>query len=344
MIHGHGNDRYKYSDIVADFSSNVWFEGPPSNLLDHLRDTVAAVSNYPEPESETLQKKVAGLHYCAPENCVITNGSVEAFYLIALAYREYTSTVVIPCFSEYEDACRMHGHQLQFVKNSDGWEEQFFGRQLVWFGNPNNPDGKVMPLHVLERMLKNNPETVFIIDEAYGDLCPEFQSAVSLIPYYRNFIIVRSFTKNFAIPGLRLGYMLAHSSLMNNMRELKMPWTVNALAMEAGKYITEHYNQLIPDTRKVKRVSKEFQQQLQSVTDGLTVMPSDCNYCMVKLNGTYAGKLKQFLINEYGILIRDASNFRGLDEKYIRLAVQKPEHNELLIEGLKTGIKYLEYE
>ncbi|MGM0613809.1 MAG: pyridoxal phosphate-dependent aminotransferase, partial [Bacteroidota bacterium] len=286
MIHGHGDDAYKYNKpLVADFSSNVWFEGPSSDLLKHLQEQLHNVDHYPEPGGETLQRKIADFHKLEPKNCLVANGSVEAFYLIALAYRENKSSIVTPCFSEYEDACQIHSHDLQFVKNTDQWEKQVSGKQLVWFGNPNNPDGKVIQPDVLERLLKEHPETVFVVDEAYGELCAEFQSAASLIPAYRNLLIVRSFTKSFAIPGLRLGYVLGGESLIEKLRELKMPWTVNSLALEAGRFIMDHYDELMPDKNKVKTASEAFQRQLKALEDSLTIVPSQCNYCLIKLNG-----------------------------------------------------------
>src|SRR6056297_2330976 len=109
MIYGHGDDAYKYNKpVVADFSSNVRFEGPSHDLLKHLQEQLHKLDHYPEPGGETLQQKVAHFHNLEPKNCLITNGSVEAFYLIALAYRENKSSIVTPCFSEYEDACKIH--------------------------------------------------------------------------------------------------------------------------------------------------------------------------------------------------------------------------------------------
>jgi len=343
MIYGHGNDAYKYDKAIkADFSSNVWYEGPSPALTEHLKDRVGIVDHYPEPDGGALKEKIAEFHKVSPDNCLVANGSVEAFYLVALAYQPAKSVIATPCFSEYEDACTIHNHIIEFVSNSKGWVNQNFGNAIVWFGNPNNPDGKVIPPKVLAKMLEQNPAATFLVDEAYGSLCSDFQSAVSLIKRFPNLLIVRSFTKNFAVPGLRLGYLLGNPELIDRLNNLKMPWTVNSLALEAGMYIMDHYQQLMPDKSKVERTSKAFQSQLKELEDMLTVIPSDCNYCLVKLNGPYAGKLKQFLVDEYGVLIRDASNFRGLDEHYIRLAVQSPEHNELLIKGLKEGLRRMD--
>lgn len=339
MIHGHGNDAYKYDKVIkADFSSNVWYEGPSPELTEHLKDRVGNVDHYPEPDGGSLKEKIAEFHKVSPDNCLVTNGSVEAFYLVALAYQSANSVIVTPCFSEYEDACSIHSHTIEFVNNSNGWEDQVFGEALVWFGNPNNPDGKVISPEILTRMLEQNPAATFVVDEAYDSLCTGFQSSVSLVNLYPNLLVVRSFTKNFAVPGLRLGYVVGSPEIIERLGSLKMPWTVNSLALEAGMYIMDNYQQLMPDETKIERASRAFQNQLKELEDVLKVIPTDCNYCLVKLQGPYAGKLKQFLVDEYGVLIRDASNFRGLNERYIRLAVQSPEHNELLIKGLKEGI------
>ena len=206
MIHGHGNDTYKYDAVIkADFSSNVWFEGPSSKLIQHLKDRMKTVDHYPEPDCGSLKEKIAEFHRVKANNCLVANGSVEAFYLIALAYQSAKSVIVTPCFSEYEDACNIHNHNLEFIDNSEGWENHSFGNALVWFGNPNNPDGKVISPEVLEHILVHNPEATFVVDEAYGRLCTGFQSAVSLIHRFSNLLIVRSFTKNFVVPALRLG-------------------------------------------------------------------------------------------------------------------------------------------
>ncbi|MFP4448605.1 MAG: pyridoxal phosphate-dependent aminotransferase [Bacteroidales bacterium] len=343
MIHGHGNDGYRYKrDIVADFSSNVWFEGTPDALLSHLQTGLPAISQYPEPDAESLKKKIAEKYNLRFNQCLVTNGSVEAFYLVAFAYSRAGSTIATPCFAEYEDACRIHGHKVDFLDNRQEWENIDFENQLLWIGNPNNPDGNIISLDTIRDMLCNNPETLFVIDEAYGELCAEFQSAVPLIEDFSNILIIRSFTKSFAIPGLRLGYVLGSEKIIKKLEQLKMPWTVNALALEAGLFILDNYDLLMPEIKKVKSASETFQEELKEIGKHITVIPSECNYFLVKLNGSYASQLKEMLMEQYGILIRDASNFRGLDERFIRLAVQRPENNKLLIEALIKVLKVLD--
>ncbi|MEF8983976.1 MAG: aminotransferase class I/II-fold pyridoxal phosphate-dependent enzyme [Bacteroidales bacterium] len=342
MIHGHGSDPHNYNrSIVADFSSNVWFEGAPPELLKYLQKQLFLVDHYPDPEAGALQGKIARFHGLNTENCLVTNGSTEAFYLIAQAYRKSRSAILIPCFSEYEDACKTHEHSINFINHSEKWERHIHENELVWLGNPNNPDGKLPAFEQLEQILTDYPDTLFVVDEAYGELCASFQSVIPLIQKYPNLLVVHSFTKSFAIPGLRLGYLLGQQCLTERIRRYRMPWNVNTLAQKAGQYIVEHYDQVKPDKQKVKKASQQFQHQLTSLEPLLTVIPSDCNYCLVRLNGRFSGKLKDLLVEHYGLLIRDASNFRGLNEKYIRLAVQKPSHNKLLTENLNVCLKAL---
>lgn len=342
MIHGHGNDGYRYKkNLVADFSSNVWFEGTPEPLLSHLQTSLPAIAQYPEPDAGSLKEKIAEKYNLHISQCLVTNGSVEAFYLTAFAFSRSNSTIVTPCFAEYEDACRIHGHKVEFLNNRQEWQRMCFDRKLIWLGNPNNPDGKVINPETIRSMLLNNPETLFIIDEAYGELCAEFQSAVPLIDEFSNLLIVRSFTKSFAIPGLRLGYLMGSENIIKKLEQLKMPWTVNALALEAGMFILDNYDLLMPEIKKVKNGSETFQEQLKKMGKRIAITPSECNYFLVKLDGSYSSLLKEMLMEQYGILIRDASNFRGLDERFIRLAVQKPEHNKLLIDALDKVLKEL---
>lgn len=342
MIHGHGNDGYRYNrSLVADFSSNVWFEGTPDALLSHLQNMLPAVTHYPEPDTGNLRKKIAKEYNLRFNQCLVTNGSVEAFYLTAFAFSGSSSTIATPCFAEYEDSCRIHGHKVEFSDNRVEWERMYFENNLLWLGNPNNPDGKVIDSETLRNMLRNNPETIFVLDEAYGELCPEFQSAVPLIHEFSNLLVIRSFTKTFAIPGLRLGYILGDEGLIAKLEKLKMPWTVNTLALEAGMFILDNYDLLMPEMEKVKSASETFRNQIEKVGRGIAVMPSGCNYFLVKLDGSYSTRLKDMLMKQYGILVRDASNFRGLDGRFIRLAVQKPEHNNLLIDALDEVLNIL---
>ena len=209
-----------------------------------------------------------------------------------------------------------------------------FENRLVWFANPNNPDGKTMTLNEIALLLKSNPSSTFVLDEAYIELCYGIETAIPLLNECSNLIIIRSFTKAFSIPGLRLGFMLSSGRIMNKIRAFQMPWSVNSLAITAGVYIMEHYERLLPDKANIKKESLEFQKELRK-NRKLKVYPSVCNFFMGQSLSGPAYELKKFLMDEYGILIRDASNFKDIDTSFFRVAVQEPDKNKLLAKGIK---------
>ena len=262
------------------------------------------------------------------------NGSVEAFYTIALAFREAVSAILSPTFAEYADACRMHQHIPMFFRSDEARQVLESGANLCWAGNPNNPDGHIFSILSIEDALINYPNTVFVIDEAYAAFVPGFESAVSLIRSYSNLIVVRSLTKCCAIPGLRLGYAIASARLAERLRKFQQPWSVNAMAQEAGKFLLENRIPDLIDPRVIGQLSKRLQENIAQI-DGFQVIASETPFFLVEMQTGTAAELKDFLIHEHGILIRDASNFRGLNERFFRVCTRSEVDNSLLVEGLK---------
>lgn len=335
MISGHGDDQFRYfQPIKADFSSNVWFGGTPPELICHLQQNLHLVGNYPEPDAAGLCRKVAASLDVNPEQVLAFNGSVEAFYTIALAFREAVSAILIPAFAEYEDACRMHNHQISFFTSAESLNDSGKEADLRWIGNPNNPDGHIFQFAEIEEFLKRNPKTILVIDEAYASFIPGFQSVIELTNKFENLIVVRSLTKCCAIPGLRLGYVVASFKLAERLRQFQQPWSVNALAQEAGTFLIENRIPDLIDRMVIDQFSKHLQENIVQI-DGFQVIPSEAPFFLVEMQSETAAELKEFLIQEHGILIRDASNFRGLNERYFRVCARSEEDNLLLLEGLR---------
>ncbi|HZL11620.1 MAG TPA: threonine-phosphate decarboxylase [Prolixibacteraceae bacterium] len=339
MITGHGDDRHQYSKAISvDFSSNVWFGGISPELIAHLQKNMHLIERYPEPDAAELCCKIAAFHKVDSTQVSAFNGSVEAFYAIALAFREADSAILYPGFAEYEDACRMHKHQLQFFRKEE-WEQTLeTNTGLIWFGNPNNPDGHIFEIQEIKQAIESFPNTVFIVDEAYADFIPEFQSAIPLTKTYPNLIVVRSLTKCCAIPGLRLGYVVASEQLATKLKQFQQPWSVNALAQEAGKFLLnpELNNRL--DAEKVCALSADLQKGINQL-ERFRVIPSKAPFFLIEIQAGSAAELKQFLLAEHGILIRDASNFRGLNERFFRVCTRNEGDNQLLAEGLRNYSK-----
>ncbi|GAT63965.1 pyridoxal phosphate-dependent aminotransferase [Paludibacter jiangxiensis] len=336
MIEGHGNDLHRYGDKVkSDFSSNVAARRVPEALLSFLATQLEAIATYPEPDSETLRIAL-GKRLQVDENQVfVTNGSVEAFYTIAAAFRQSRSLVLVPSFAEYEDACRMHDHTIFYKSNELLHDAGNVRPQLVWLGNPNNPDGRLYAAKEIEEQLRQNSDTVFVVDEAYGELCSGFESVVGLVNRFDNLIVVHSMTKQYVLPGLRLGYMVTRRSLATRLRSFSVPWTVNALAQKVGIYLTSREDLYFQNKENILRNSTGLQKRFSSLS-GITVTPSPCNFFLLRTEQLEAAVVKERLMNDFGLLIRDASNFRGLDNHAIRISVQTDEENEQLFRSMKN--------
>lgn len=337
MLYGHGDDGYQFkNDIVADFSTNVWYSGEPAGLKEHIFDNWNAINKYPEVIAESLAKKISGHHNLQPDNLLVNSGSTESIYLIAQAFRQKKTTIIVPAFAEYEDAANMYGHSLNFMDWQQLNPATQFKTDLVFVCNPNNPTGAVF--NFLEELLCNNPQTIFVLDEAFIEFTLTISSSVALINKYKNLIVLRSLTKAYAIPGLRLGYIVSSAPLISKIKQFKYPWSVNTIALETGKFIFDNYAAIqIPITRLLQD-RQHFINELQQIKVNIT--DSHTHFFLAEIIGSDASTLKKHLIKNHGILIRDASNFRGLGSGHFRVATLSPAKNQLLVNALKEWKNY----
>ncbi len=179
MIEGHGDDAWQYKTAIrADFSSNVWHGPLDPGLLAHLQDKIATVTHYPDPAAQSVQEMAAGCYGLQTDEVLVTNGAIEGIYLIAQAFRDRAATILIPAFSEYEDACRLQGLDIHL----QAWDTitnttRFPHKGLVFLCNPNNPTGSALTIDQLQRLMLGNPQSLFVIDESYIEFT---RSATSL--------------------------------------------------------------------------------------------------------------------------------------------------------------------
>lgn len=341
MINGHGNNLQGIQHLLkADFSTNVFDNPQTDGLLDYLQTQIPAIRNYPDPECRSLREKLAAIFQISREHVLVTNGSTEAFYLLAHAFQQHCSAIRTPAFAEYEDACTLYQHQLVFVDELNALDNST-AADLVWIGNPNNPDGRYHNPHELIAFLEQNPQRLLVVDEAYIDLCAGAESVAPLVRQYPNLVVIKSFTKLFAIPGIRIGYLLAHPTIIQRLQACHMPWAVNALALKAGEYILDLPEKPIAALRRRLNESKRLQTELAQLP-GLQVFPSSTNYFLCELQQATAAELKTVLLEQHGFLIRDASNFRGLGPGHFRIAAQNETINNEFIPALKAGINVLQ--
>lgn len=332
MIQGHGDDAYRYGHTIrADFSSNVWYGPLDAGLQKYLQEKVATITHYPDAGAEGAQAAASRHYGLAPEQVLATNGGTEALYLFAQAHRGCSATILFPAFAEYEDACRLHGIDIHEQSAETLSPDSHFHTDLVFICNPNNPTGTALPVETLTHLLQSHPTTIFLIDESYIEFTRTTTSLLPHLAQYSNVILLRSLTKSSRIPGLRIGFALGAAPLIGRLRQYKMPWSVNRLALEAASYIFEHPDQLPLST--LLDQTAIWRNKLKEAT-GWIIHPTDTHYFLVE-GRLPAADLKKLLIDHHGLLIRDASNFRGLTPFHFRVACQSPEHNLLLTEALR---------
>lgn len=336
MINGHGDDVFRYGDKVKiNFSSNVYSQADYTALKEHLMQHFDVVAHYPEPDAHTLECMLAEKLGVKENTVMVTSGANEAIYLIAQLYKGWASIIPQPTFSEYEDACRMFNHVISYdVK--DEFDVMPKDR-IYWICNPNNPTGNVLVKGMLNHIVRQHPRYLYVIDQSYADytLAPMLDPKEMTDVF--NVMLVHSLSKKFCIPGLRLGYIVASPIIIGRLKQIRQPWTVNALAIEAGKYMLKHDVQMIPDLKAYLVEAARLHQNLSTIA-GLKVMKSDTNFMLVSIENSTASDLKRWLLDNYGILIRDASNISGLDNNYFRVTAQRAEENDLLVEAIQTYV------
>ena len=340
MIFGHGDDAYRYGgQIKADFSSNIYFGADLTDLQAHLASRFGIVVHYPEPEAVSLEKILAD-KLGVPENAImVTSGATEAIYLIAQLYSGWASVIPQPTFTEYEDACKLYNHLLSY--NADDELEVLPEDRIYWLCNPNNPTGNVVNKHLINHIIRQNPRYLYVVDQSYKDytLSPMIEPRDMTDCY--NVMLVHSLSKKYCIPGLRLGYIFSSPIIIDRLRQIRQPWTVNAIAIEAGKYLLERDPQMIPDLPAYLEEAQRLRRELSAI-DGLLVMDTAAHFMLVNIDRSNTQNLKQWLIDQYGILIRDASNFRSLDNHCFRVTARTPEENDLLVTAIKAYLQSLD--
>lgn len=339
MVYGHGDDVFRYGDKVKiNFSSNVYSQADYTELKEHLMQHFDVVGHYPEPDAHTLECLLAKKLGVKENTVMVTSGANEAIYLIAQLYKGWSSIIPQPTFSEYEDACRMFNHIISYDVKDEF--DVLPKDRIYWICNPNNPTGNVLVKGMLNHIVRNHPRYLYVIDQSYADytLAPMLDPMEMTDVF--NLMLVHSLSKTFCIPGLRLGYIVASPIIIGRLKQIRQPWTINALAIEAGKYMLENNVQMIPDLRAYLQETMRLHANLSAI-DGLKVMKTDTNFMLVSIINSTSMELKRWLMDNYGILIRDASNIRGLDSSYFRVTTQQPEENDLLVEAITAYVDHL---
>ena len=328
-----------------DFSANINPLGLSASVRQAIEKGIPHLVHYPDPFARVLKRAISE-HYSVPvDGIVLGNGGAELFYVLFHAVRPQRVLLPVPSFSEYERAALSAGAEVVYVPLRE--EEDFrvdektlctqmqTGDCLI-FGTPNNPTGRRIEPKVLAHILKEaqRSDVLVVVDESFMDFCADAAkvTARSLVAQYENLVVVQSLTKFFAIPGLRLGFAVASKLLAERMDNAKDPWNTNLLAQNAGlaALADEEYQRR---TLAWLGVEREFLFRALSALDGVKAYPPAVNFILLRLAPSW-GNSSAFCarIRKEGILLRDCSNYPGLDDTFVRVAVRKREENERLLE------------
>jgi threonine-phosphate decarboxylase len=347
-VYTHGGDILSAAQscggAVLDFSANLNPLGMPEAVEKAARDAIAGAIHYPDPFCRELTGAIARRDGVTPEQILCGNGAADLIFRFAFSQRAKKALVTAPTFSEYEQAMTAAGTEVlhHFLRPEEGFavtprilEDLKPGLDVVFLCNPNNPTGrKIQPdllLEILERCRALGIRPV--LDECFLDLTDggRENSMVPRLGDFPSLLILRAFTKCYAIPGLRLGYCItADRALLEALSFAAQPWSVSAPAQAAGVAalaLPEH-------PEKARALIREQRQVLETALKalGYVVFSSAANYILFQAPGV--GDLKERLVQK-GILIRSCANYPGLGPDYYRIAVRTPEENEVLLRTLK---------
>jgi len=337
------------SDIV-DFSASINPLGPSPAVRRALAGAAALIEHYPDPDCRRLRELLASRWKLSPGQFVIGNGSTELIDMIPRALAIRSALIAGPTFSEYAGALQRAGarsitvpatrsedYRPPLQKMSKHLQLQGTRRaavDAVFVCNPNSPTGQICDGTDLRALIKkaDHSEVWTILDETFIEYC-EDQSMLPWLSRYPRLILLKSFTKFHALPGLRIGYSVSSARTAAVLRQSQPPWSVNVLAQRAAEAAIEDRAHARRSLRYLRRERERLRAELSSLP-GLTLFPSRANFLLLELPKPHRAAVVAAHLRRQGLLIRDCSLVPGFTPRTIRVAVRARSENERLIAAL----------
>ena len=346
-VHKVARERRISVERIVDFSASINPLGFPAAGLRALRSSLKQIVHYPDPDCWQLRQVLAEQCHVDPDMILVGNGSTELIHLLPRALAIESALIIGPTFEEYARALMDAGSVVQYVHAKR--EERFRPplqevlRQLsakrsrfdaLFLCNPNNPTGQVMNRSALCELAEvvERLQGWLIVDEAFIDYCQD-QSVVSMLTEHPRMVVLRSLTKFYAMPGLRIGYVLGASKIVDRLKDRQPPWSVNSLVQDASRAVLHDDVYARKSRGFMESERSRFVRGLRSLS-GLRVYPSVANFVLIELPAwTSAGVVTDGLASE-GLLVRDCSPLPGLTTQMIRVAIRTAKENRRLIAAL----------
>ena len=351
-IHG-GNSRLMAKasgtdpEKIIDFSASINPLSPPSYLSQLFLETPGLLQQYPDPHCSIITERISNTTGVPKDWIRVTNGSTEMIYLLPHLFNENQEVAIIdPCFSEYEKSFMAFGIQTHSVPLNAS--ENFQANPISLFstldmiqklraivlGNPASPTGKLYGelLAPLQEYCEER-DIILIVDEAFIDFTSTQNSAWNLIKKKTNLILVRSLTKFYSIPGLRVGYGILHPEKIRQIAPRQYPWSVNSLAQTVGAEVILD-KPFQEKTRSWTQNERNFMFQALNTISAIQIFPSTANFLLFRiLDDSKPMDLYRYLLSQ-SLLIRNCGNFKGLDETFFRISLKERQENQKLADSI----------
>ena len=342
----HGGDIYA-EDLTGeplDFSASINPLGMPEDILRAAQEALTRSAHYPDSLCRRLRAAIAAREGVTAEQVFCGGGAADVLFRLLLALKPKKILLPAPTFGEYAQAAALAGSELvrvplracdNFDLQEDFWDALTPDIDAVIVCNPNNPTGRAIPKWLVKKGMERCAAVgaTLIVDECFHDFLdrPERFVMTDSVPENRNLVLLRSFTKMYAMPGVRIGYCLSsNTDLLDRMYDTGAPWSVSVVAQECGI-------QAAQDTEYPARTRKYIAEQRARLEDGLRglgffVIPGAANFVLFRNDriDNLAARLRV-----RGILIRSCANFAGLDEHWFRVAVRTEAENFVLLHALR---------
>ena len=346
VTHGGANSLQNLDPKIIDFSSNISPAGISPLVKKSLKKNIDNIQYYPDLNSSTVISSLANYTKLDKSNLLVGNGAIEIIYNFCFAFLSKQTKVLIPIptFQEYETAAKLNGCKISYFKtmdlskNIDTFISKIPKKGCIFICNPNNPTGKLLTKNQLLLIIKKAKKlsTIVFVDECFIEMVPKTnESVISYVKKYDNLFVLRSLTKSFALPGIRVGYGAASKHMIKTLQKIKIPWSVNSLAQDAANVSINNKSYLAKSNIIIKKELNYLTNKINRL-NGFDCNESFTNFILIKTKQDSTQLQKKLLKQK--ILIRDCKNFRGLNNHYIRIAVKSHKDNLKLVKALENMI------
>lgn len=344
MVNSHGGDlnwaKTQYAGEILDFSVNCNPLGTPPAAVAAARAALSDTGCYPDPACTELRAAIARMDGTDPDRVFCGSGAAEVIFRLALSLHPRTALLTAPAFSEYETALTRVGCACRFHPLREGEHFDVTDRiladltedvELLFLCTPNNPTGRCIEPDLLARILEKCEAVgaYLIVDECFLPLARSGPGMAPLLPEHPKLILLRAFTKSYAVPALRLGYCLADPALIARLETWGPCWNVSGPAQAAGLACCQLPQWPEQGRALLETARPSLQRGLTAL--GCQVVPGEANYLLFRLPGVT--DLKARMLGR-GILLRSCANYRGLGPDWYRTAVRTPGENQILLDTL----------